>query len=268
VATPTVAQQVPAATPHVRLRPVRVLFVGDVVRPESVDWLARRLPAMRSEHEVDLTIVDAENCGPDGLSMPVDGVERLVAAGADVITGGNHIFDGPESDAVLTHPRVLRPLNVASTLPGRGVLTVECGDEHVRVVVLADRDALEVAPPVAHMTLEPYAAWSALPPGPATIVEMHATSVTEKMTLAQGLDGEVAAVLGTHMHAPTPELHHLPNGTAFVVDVGMTGARDQRFHGPIGGRPNPAVSSPDATMVLAAVLLDVKNGRTWKISRL
>jgi calcineurin-like phosphoesterase len=247
---------------------MRVLFVGDVVRPEAVEWLASRLPAMGAEHDVDLTIVDAENCGADGLDMTVDGVERLAAAGADVITGGNHVFDGPESEAVLTHQRVLRPLNVAPTLPGRGVLTVELADEDVRVVVLADRVALDVAPRIARMTLEPYAAWSSLPPGPTTIVEMHAMSTTQKWALARALDGDVAAVLGTHMHAPAAELHLLPSGTAIVVDVGMTGSRDERFHGPLGADANPAVSSPDGKMILGAVLLDIENGLTRAITRL
>lgn len=244
-----------------------MLFVGDVVRPEAVEWLANRLPAMKAEYEADLTIVDAENCGADGLSMTLAGVERLVEAGADVITGGNHVFDGPGPEAVLAHPRVLRPLNVAGTLPGRSVRTLDVAD-HVRVVVLADRAALDEAPPFARMTVEPYAAWSSLPPGPTTIVEMHAMSEAEKWALARALDGDVAAVLGTHMHAPTPELHVLPRGTAFVLDVGMTGLRDERFHGPLGGHPNPAVSSPDGRMVLGAVLLDIEYGLTRKITRL
>jgi calcineurin-like phosphoesterase len=168
---------------------------------------------------------------------------------------------------VLTHQRVLRPLNVACTLPGRGVLTVELLDEDVRVVVLADRVALDVTPPIARMTLEPYAAWSSLPPGPTTIVEMHAMSTTEKWALARALDGDVAAVLGTHMHAPTADLHLLPRGTAFVVDVGMTGSRDERFHGRLGADPNPAVSSPDGKMILGAVLLDIENRITRAITR-
>lgn len=244
------------------------MFVGDVVGPEAVEWLARRLPRMRAQHEVDIAIVNAENCGADGISMTVHGVERLVEMGADVITGGNHIFDGPESEAVLGHHRVLRPLNVARTLPGQGALTLSLPDENLRVVVLADGAALDVAPSYARMTLEPLAAWSSLPSGPATIVEMHAMSTSEKWALARALDGDVLAVLGTHMHSPTAELHVLPSGTAFVVDVGMTGSRNERFHGPLDTGPNPAVSSPDGEMILGAVLLDVEKGSVRSIARL
>ncbi len=247
---------------------MRVLFVGDVVHPVAVEWLADRLPGMRSDHRANLVIVNAENCGPDGLSMTVAGVERLVAASADLITGGNHVFDGPESDAVLTHPRVLRPLNVARTVPGRGVMHVDIGEEDARVVVLADRAALDEAPRLARMTLEPSAAWSALPPGPTTIVEIHAMSPDEKWAVARALDGEVAAVLGTHMHAPTADLHLLPGGSAFVEDVGMTGLRDERFHGRgRAGQISPP-GSPEGEMMLGAVLLDIANGLTQKIRRL
>lgn len=200
-----------------------MLFVGDVVGPRAVEWLAARLSGLRAEHDVELVIVDAENCAADAASMTLDGVERLLQAGADVITGGNHAFEGAEVDAVLGHERVLRPLNVADAAPGRGVLTTTAGGEDVRVVVLADRAALDVGPAFARMTVEPYAAWTALGPGPTTIVEMHALSVMAKQSLAYALDGEVAAVLGTHTHEPTLRLHLLPQGTALVTDVGMTG---------------------------------------------
>ena len=257
---------------------MRVLFVGDVVGPRAVQWLAERLPILRAEHNVDATIVDAENCGPDAESMNVDGVERLLAAGADVITGGNHAFDGTEVEAVLTHERMVRPLNVADDVPGRGTLTVSVAGAQLRVVVLADRLALDWAPTYAHMTAEPLAAWSTLPAGPTTIVEMHALSVAAKQGLAYALDGEVAAVLGTHTHEPTLALRILPAGTALVTDVGMTGADDgpQGIHAQpvierIRGLPASELSPvrPAAgEIVLGAVLLELEQGLTRSLRRL
>jgi calcineurin-like phosphoesterase len=257
---------------------MRALFVGDVVGPRAVEWLALRLSPLRAEHSVDLVIVDAENSAANGASMTVQAVERLVDAGADVITGGNHAFEGPEVDAVLSHEHVLRPLNVALSNPGRGALTTDAGGEPVRVVVLADRAALEVAPPTARMTIEPYAAWAALPNGPTTIVEMHALSVMAKQSFAYAVDGEVAAVLGTHTHEPTLPLHLLPGGTALVTEVGMTGPRD----GPQGMHPQrvvervrappaselPPVGPADGEIVLGAVLLEIQDGLTRSVVRL
>jgi 2',3'-cyclic-nucleotide 2'-phosphodiesterase len=257
---------------------MRMMFVGDVVGPRAVEWLAARLPHLRAEHRVDVTVIDAENCAADGESMTLACVERLLAAGGDVITGGNHAFEGPEVDAVLEHERVLRPLNVADGLPGRGVLRTRAGAEELRVVVLADRAALEVAPPVARMTVEPYAAWAALPAGPTTIVEMHALSVTAKQGLAYALDGDVAAVLGTHTHEPTIALDILPRGTALVTEVGMTGPRGgpQGMHAGgvierVRGLPAEQLSPirpADGQIVLGAVVLEIENGLTRAVSRL
>jgi 2',3'-cyclic-nucleotide 2'-phosphodiesterase len=257
---------------------MRALFVGDVVGPRAVDWLAGRLPALRAEHGLQLIVVDAENCAPDAESMTLDGVQRLLSAGADVITGGNHAFEGSEVEAVLGHERVVRPLNVGDAAPGRGALTTRAGGEDVRVVVLADSDALEVAPPVARMTREPYEAFTALPPGPATIVEMHALSAMAKQALAYALDGQVAAVLGTHTHVPTLELQILPCGTALLTEVGMTGPRG----GPLGMDPQPVIErvrglppselSPirpaAGEIALGAVLLEIEDGLTRSVMRL
>jgi calcineurin-like phosphoesterase/predicted enzyme related to lactoylglutathione lyase len=256
---------------------MRVLFIGDVVGPRAVEWLAERLPGLRAEHAVDLAVVNAENCGADAASMTVVAVERLLAAGVDVITGGNHAFDGAEVEAVLAHERVLRPLNVGEEVPGRGTLTLGAAGEAVRVVVLADRDALDFAPPLARMTLDAYSAWSALAPGPTTIVDMHAQSVAAKQGLAYALDGQVAAVLGTHTHEPTLPLHLLAGGTALVTDVGMTGPSGgpqgmdaqgvvARIRGLLASElpPGPAYGE----IVLGAVLLEIREGLTRSVVRL
>lgn len=256
---------------------MHVLFIGDVVGPRAVDWLAGRLPALRAQHAVDLAVVNAENCGADAASMTVEAVERLLAAGADVITGGNHAFDGADVEAVLAHERVLRPLNVGDEVPGRGTLTLGTAGEAVRVVVLADRDALDFAPPFARMTRDAYAAWRTLAPGPTTIVDMHAQSVAAKQGLAYALDGQVAAVLGTHTHEPTLPLQLLAGGTALVTDVGMTGpsggpqgmdargviARVRGLHA-TELPPGPA----DGEIVLGAVLLEIRDGLTRSVVRL
>ena len=258
---------------------MRLLFVGDVVGPRAVDWLVARLPGLRAEHDVDLLVVDAENSAADAASMSVAAVERLTAAGADVITGGNHAFEGAEFEAVLAHERVLRPLNVADGVPGRGSLVADVGGLGVRVVVLADRQALEVAPTFARIALDPFSAWRALPrDADTTVVEMHALSVMAKQSLAYALDGEVAAVLGTHTHEPTLDLRILPRGTALVTEVGMTGPDD----GPQGMHAEAVVErvrsrsaeklapvGPAAgEIVLGAVLLELDGGLTRRISRL
>jgi metallophosphoesterase (TIGR00282 family) len=256
---------------------VNVLMIGDIVGPDAVDNLAERLPGLRRELNVDLVIANAENCAVngtvpwDGFGMTVESVERLLAGGVDVITSGNHGWDGPESRDVHAHPRVLRPLNLPEGVIGKGTLTVEVGAEAVTVVNLGSRTA--VMPKALHL----YEAFTEADPEGTVIVDLHGDSAWEKMEFATAVDGRVAAVLGTHTHEPTLNLHILPGGTGFVADVGMTGPR-----GFPGGFPlthfaaemkdeDPGMLPPfelsAGPTTLGAVLLSVEDGKTSHIKR-
>lgn len=254
---------------------MNVLFVGDVVGPEASEWLASRVPALRREHEIDLTIVNAENCRiggppPDALSgMTWQDNEGLFASGVDVITSGNHSWDGPDANAVLAHERVLRPLNVPGHWAGKGFLALEVNGEPVTVINLADTSAIPEATPL-------FAAWSTIPKHGTVIIDMHGSANT-KFGLAHALDGEVAAVLGTHTHEATAPLHLLPGGTALVADVGMTGPS-----GGCGGfsvaamiaavKDEPflpsALTLATGPLILGAVVLRVEQGKAVEIRRL
>ncbi len=262
---------------------MRVLFIGDIVGPEAIDWLAGRLPGMRRELGLDLVIANAENCTLSGSSpyrgfgMRADLVATLFAHGVDVVTSGNHAWDSPDAAEVLVQPRVLRPHNLPPRpdRPGVGVVTVTAGGEFVTVVNLADAGAIPDA-------LPSYAAWRGIAAtlgdaGGTVIVDFHGGSAFAKHGFAHAVDGDVAAVLGTHTHEPTTPLHLLPGGTALVVDVGMTG--------PAGGFQgiDPACFVPelrggsraecaplalaDGPLTLAAVLLTIESGRTTAIER-
>ena len=252
-------------------------MVGDIVGPEAVDYLAARIPRLRRDREVDLVIANAENCavsGPvpwTGFGMTVGLVERLLAGGVDVITSGNHGWDGPEADAVHAHPRVLRPLNLPEDVTGKGATTVEVGGEPVTVMNMGSRTA------VMPRALPLYESFAAADPEGTVIVDLHGDSAWEKMEFATAVDGRVAAVLGTHTHEPTINLHVLPGGTAFVADVGMTGpsgspggfplthfAAEMRGEDPAPLAPFELSTGPTA---LGAVLLRVEDGATLHIER-
>jgi 2',3'-cyclic-nucleotide 2'-phosphodiesterase len=252
-------------------------MVGDIVGPEAVECLAGRLPWLRRELQLDLVIANAENCavsGPvpwTGFGMTVGLVERLLAGGVDAITSGNHGWDGPEAEAVHDHPRVLRPLNLSDDLPGKGMLTLDAGDETVTVVNLGSRTAVM---PKATSLYESFA--SADPEG-AVIVDLHGDSAWEKMEFATAVDGRAAAVLGTHTHEPTLNLHMLPGGTAFVADVGMTGPAGgpggfplTHFAAEMRGEDSSALPPFElygGPTTLGAVLLRIEDGRTSRVER-
>lgn len=208
-----------------------VLAIGDVVGADSADWLAQRLPRLRDEHHCDFVVVNAENCtvtGPlpmDGFGMTVEVVDRLLAAGVDAITGGNHSWDGPDVDKVLAYPQVIRPVNLDEPR-GQGLTTLQAGDRTLTVINLLSPTAT-----LPGMTApEPRALWPSWTeltaaqqlPG-ATLIDLHGESPWEKASLATALDGQVSAVVGTHTHDPTLRGYLLPAGTAYIAELGMTG---------------------------------------------
>jgi len=202
---------------------LNVVFVGDIVGPTAVRYVADRLPDLRREHGADLVVANAENCAPSGNGMTSGLVELLFESGVDVITGGNHSWDGSEADEILAHPHVLRPHNVPDGVPGKGILHLEAAGEPVTVLNLADSDALRFTEAVGGEALPLWSSWRAADRRGAVIVDLHAEHVINKQVFAHAVDGWAAAVLGTHTHDPTLKLHLLPGGTALVTDVGMTG---------------------------------------------
>lgn len=258
---------------------MKVLFIGDIVGQPGVVLVAERLPALRDRYDVDAVVVNGENMnlsGPvphTGFGMLLTQVEALLAAGVDVITSGNHAWDGPEYAETLLHPQVLRPINVPSRWYGRGVISIAVGDQTLTVVNVADSSAI---PEVSSA----YAAFNSLelPHGPV-IVDYHGDLVNRKLGFAFAIDGQASAVLGTHTHEPTVLAHLLPQGTGFVAEVGMTGP----LGGVLGSEPGyfaerekgvPSEDLPSAGLapgpvVLGAVLLDLDDGgKPRQISRI
>ena len=119
---------------------MNVLMIGDIVGPNAVAYLVERLPGLRRDFDVDLVIANAENCAINaptpwtGFGMRVELVECLLDGGVDVITSGNHGWDGPEAEAVHRHPRVLRPHNLPAEVMGKGIVTLEVKGEPRRGV--------------------------------------------------------------------------------------------------------------------------------------
>jgi metallophosphoesterase (TIGR00282 family) len=204
---------------------MRILFVGDVVgRPgrEAVEGL---LPSHRERHEVDACVVNGENIA-NGLGITPRLADRLLAAGADAITLGNHAWRREEIGPYLASSQaVVRPANYQAAAPGRGLTIVEARDgTPVAVINVLGSLFLEAA----HSMWELVDALveEARETTPVVVVDVHAEATSEKVALAAWLDGRVTAVLGTHTHVQTSDARVLPGGTAALTDAGMTGPHD------------------------------------------
>jgi 2',3'-cyclic-nucleotide 2'-phosphodiesterase len=234
---------------------MRVLFVGDVVGVAGVELLDRRLPDLRKQYSIDLVVANGENAEPGGNGLSEAAFETLVGAGVDVFTGGNHSWEQP-SLATLAHPRVLRPLNVPDDTPGRGWLTIDSDAGALTVVNLGDHDAIVGTPGAPERMTSALEAFARVSRRGATIVDVHAEHVFTKQALAHALDGQVAAVLGTHTHEPTLTIHRLPGGTVLVTDVGMTGAEG----GVMGFEPGSFVAGLRSGLILDGPIPQPVNG--------
>lgn len=226
----------------------RVLAIGDVTSEEGTAHLRRHLPGFKKMKGVDFTVINGENISGTGLTPQQ--ADDLFAAGADVITLGNHTWDKMQITDYLEDNRyILRPANFSPRTPGRGYGVYDLGRVQVAVLVLIGRCDL------AWGSDNPFtAADRMLKAGDKptfTLVDFHAQATSEKLAMAYYLDGRVSALWGTHTHVPTADERVFPHGTGYITDLGMTGAVEsvlgirpeqsvETFLGGLPGRYRPA----------------------------
>jgi metallophosphoesterase (TIGR00282 family) len=204
---------------------MRILFVGDVVGRPGRDAVEELLPGLRERLDVDACIVNAENVA-NGVGVTPRLAERLLAAGADALTLGNHTWRREEIGPYLaTATAVVRPANFQAAAPGRGLAVVPARDG-TPVAVLNLLGSLFLDPAQSLWEVVDALVEKARASTPVVVVDIHAEATSEKVALAAWLDGRVTAVLGTHTHVQTSDARVLPGGTAALTDVGMTGPHD------------------------------------------
>ena len=204
---------------------MRILMVGDVCGRPGRTILREQLAGLRRSHGADLVVVNGENAAA-GFGITPSVYEELLAAGADVVTLGNHTFDKKEAMALLDEePRLLRPLNYPPGAPGRGAAVVEAGGCRVLVMNAMGRVFLPI------LLDDPFRAVDAELEAHSgrydvAFLDFHGEATSEKEAMGWYLDGRAAAVVGTHTHVQTADERILPQGTAYITDVGMTGPAD------------------------------------------
>ena len=255
---------------------VTLLVLGDVVGRPGRDALRRRLKDLRRERHVDLCVVNGENAA-GGAGITPDTAEDLLAAGADVITTGDHAWDKKEIVPYLgRQARLLRPANFPDAAAGRGFTVVETADG-IRVAVCSLLGRVFLNQPVD----SPFAAVDRFlrdVEGQArlTVIDLHAEATSEKVALGWHVDGRATLVAGTHTHIPTADEAVLPKGTAYITDLGMTGPyasvlgrrADRVLHRFLTGMPAVYdVAEGDVRICGVLVVADDKTGKAKSIER-
>ncbi len=194
-----------------------ILAIGDIIGKPGRQAVSKLLPGLREQYGLDLIVANGENVA-GGLGLTPTTASDLLDAGVDVITSGNHIWAQKEIIPYLdSEMSVLRPFNYPPGVPGKGYLV----KGRALVVNLIGRTFIgnfdcpframdQLLTELKHRP-------------PVIIVDFHAEATSEKMALGRYLDGRVSAVLGTHTHVGTIDAQLLPQGTAYVTDIGMTG---------------------------------------------
>lgn len=183
------------------------------------------LPPLREEHGIDFCVVNGENAA-DGLGITPRIADKLLAAGADVITLGNHTWRRKEIVPYLSGTdRVIRPANYSRHAPGRG-LTVGATADGTKIAVINLLGSLFLEPMVSAFEIVDDLVEEARRETPIVIVDFHGEATSEKVAMARWLDGKVTGVFGTHTHVQTNDARVQPGGTAAITDAGMTGPHD------------------------------------------
>jgi 2',3'-cyclic-nucleotide 2'-phosphodiesterase len=254
---------------------MKVLMIGDVVAKPGRMAVLERIQDLREQHDIDLAIMNAENLA-GGFSVTPSLCEQLFASGIDVMSSGNHIFDKKEAiPYIAKQPRLIRPANYPPNTPGSGMWTGTIRNTQVAVINLMGRVFM---PP----SDDPFRAadrlLESLPSdNKVRIVDMHAEATSEKVAMGWYLDGRVSAIIGTHTHVQTADERVLPEGAAYLTDVGMTGS----YAGVIGMKTSDVIarftsatagraehSAGDVRICAVVLDIDEATGKARNITRL
>lgn len=248
-----------------------ILMIGDIVGQPGRQAVFQFLPDLQQRYGLDMIIANAENAA-GGFGLTSNIARELFSAGIDVLTSGNHIWAQKEIIAYLDGEMpILRPLNYPPGVPGRGYMITG----QTMVVNLMGRTFMSDLD-CPFRTMDKLLAELKHKP-PVIIVDFHAEATSEKVAMGRYLDGRVSAVLGTHTHVGTIDAQLLPQGTAYVTDIGMTGPTDsiigddpesvlQRF---LTGMPHH-LSVGKGKPIFNAVMVEVAedSGRAINIERI
>jgi metallophosphoesterase (TIGR00282 family) len=255
---------------------MRILFIGDIVGTPGVNMVKRAVPLLRAAEKIDLIIANAENAS-SGSGLYPSTYKQLRAAGVDALTMGDHIYKKLDIVPILQGDEpICRPANYPEAAPGKDHLIVKSGDgTPLAIISLLGRTFMR---PVDCPFQAVDRVLAQLPPEVrGIIVDAHAEATGDKYQLVHHLKGRISAVLGTHTHVPTADERIFPEGTAFICDVGMTGA----YSGILGRKaecilptvmtfvPAPfEVASDDPRLGGAIVEIDTATGKATQIRRI
>lgn len=199
---------------------MKILALGDVVGSGGCEKIRKSLPSIKRKHNIDFCIANGENSAVGNGILPFS-ADYLFSSGVDFITGGNHTFRRNEIYSYLDeNDRIIRPYNIHPSSPGNGYGIVDMGRYRIGIINLLGKSFMSGSE-------NPFDALDnalkKIDDCQVKIVDFHAEATGEKKALGFYADGRVSAFFGTHTHIQTADAQILPNGTAYITDLGMCG---------------------------------------------
>ena len=202
---------------------MKILAVGDIVGSAGINELKLRLREIKEKENIDFVIVNGENSA-EGMGITEKNFNDIVLLGVDVITMGNHTWGKKDIFKFIDNPKIIRPANYPEGVVGKGYNIYKCKDKKIAVINLIGRVDINI------LTENPFLEAKRIIQKIKNEVDMifvdfHAEATAEKIALGYYLDGKVTGVFGTHTHVQTADEKILPQGTAYITDIGMTGPK-------------------------------------------
>ena len=203
---------------------MKILAIGDLVGNSAIKELKDKLPIIKKQESIDFVIVNGENVA-EGMGMTEKNFQDILAQKVNVITMGNHTWGKKDIFKFIDHPQLIRPANYSQNVCGKGYNIYECKNKKIAVINLIGRVDMNV------LTENPFLVAKDIIEKiqnlvDIIIIDFHAEATAEKIAMSYYLDGKVTAIFGTHTHVQTADERILPNGTAYITDIGMTGPKN------------------------------------------
>ena len=203
---------------------MRILAVGDIVGESGVRKLKEVLPKIKKEENIDFVITNGENSA-GGMGITEKNFREMLALGINSITMGNHTWGKKDIFKFIDEPQLLRPANYPKGVVGKGLGIYECKGKKIAVMNFIGRVDINI------LSENPFIMAKEMVEEikdkvDIIIIDFHAEATAEKIAMGRFLDGKITALFGTHTHVQTADEQILPEGTAYITDIGMTGPKD------------------------------------------
>lgn len=203
---------------------MRILAVGDIVGESGVRKLKELLPRIKRDENIDFVITNGENSA-GGMGITEKNFKDMLDAGTNVVTMGNHTWGKKDIFKFIDNEQLLRPANYPKGVVGKGVGVYECKGKKIAVMNFIGRVDINI------LSENPFIMAKEMVEEikdkvDIIMIDFHAEATAEKIAMARYLDGKITALFGTHTHVQTADEQILPQGTAYITDIGMTGPKN------------------------------------------